>query len=535
MLLALIKLKIIGILTFIFVIQIKAQTQPLSVIPRPKELIESQGCFVLDEDTYLKYERSNREVERIAVYFHNYLVHYYDLYLTSSPNSKKVIRLKIDNSIQLGTEGYQMKVSRGEILITASSTNGLFYGIQTLKQLMPAQSSDKLNIPYLEIEDQPRFAWRGLMLDVSRHFFPVFYLKELLDYMALYKLNTFHWHLTDDQGWRIEIKKYPKLTDFASWRNETIEGNAKVSKTYDGIGYGGFYTQDQIRDIVQYATERFITVIPEIEMPGHSSAALAAYPELGCTGGPYNVQKTWGRMKDVYCPGKEETFLFLQNVITEICNLFPSPYIHIGGDECPKITWKECTNCQKRIKDEKLKDEDELQSYFIRRMEKYLISKNKKLIGWDEILEGGLSPEATVMSWRGIEGGIKAIKLGHDVVMTPTAYCYFDYYQSRNKTVEHPSYQQFLPLEKVYSYDPIPDKLNDEESKHILGTQANVWTEYITNIDQLEYMVFPRICALSEIAWSAKELRDFTNFRKRMETEYLRMKMLHINYCDHSF
>jgi len=352
--------------------------------------------------------------------------------------------------------------------------------------------------------------------------------------MAMYKLNTFHWHLTEDQGWRIEIKKYPKLTELAHWRDETILGHARNSKTYDGIGYGGFYTQDQIRDIVKYAADRFITVVPEIEMPGHSSAALAAYPELGCTGGPYEVAKTWGVMKDVYCAGREETFRFLQDVIDEVCDLFPSAYIHVGGDECPKDAWEVCPACQKRIKDEGLNNEHELQSYFIQRMEKYLLSKNRKLIGWDEILEGGLAPEATVMSWRGIKGGIEAAKQRHDVVMTPNSHMYFDYYQKENHEDEPLAIGGYLPLEKVYSYEPVPEEFSAEETKYIIGVQANVWTEYIANTNYLEYMIFPRVCALSEVAWSPRGTKDFTDFQKRMESEYLRLKMYGINYFDYS-
>jgi len=504
------------------------QGQTVSIIPRPMELKILEGYFEFNTVTNISYDHSNKELIRIAGFLSRHLEDYYHFHLSSTLGYERTVKFKIDPSSDLGNEGYSMKISSDGVFITAASANGIFYGVQTLKKMLPPLSSDKLIVPYAEIRDQPRFEWRGLMLDVGRHFYPVSYIKKLLDYMAMYKLNVFHWHLTEDQGWRIEIKKYPKLTGFASWRDETVLG--KNTDRYDGIGYGGFYTQEQIKEIIRYAENRYITVVPEIEMPGHSSAVLAAYPELGCTGGPYQVQRNWGVKKYVYCAGKEETFQFLQDIIDEVCELFPSIYFHVGGDECPKDAWKECPRCQKRIADEGLKDEHELQSYFIRRMEKYLISKNKKLIGWDEILEGGLAPEATVMSWRGVKGGIEAVKQGHDVVMTPTDYCYFDYFQSRNNDKEPLAIGGYLPLEKVYSYDPVPEGLNENESRHILGTQGNVWTEYIANIKNLEYMAFPRVCALSEVAWTPKRLKVFSDFQKRMETEYLRLKMYNINF-----
>ena len=510
------------------------RAQVVSIIPHPAEMKTSRGNFEITSQTTLDYDHSDKDLVRIAGFLSNHLASYYNIELSSSPDNKKVIQLKIIPSSGLGEEGYLMEINQDRVQIKASSPNGIFYGVQTLKQMLPTSSSEKLCVPCAEIKDMPRFVWRGLMLDVGRHFYPVFYIKKLLDYMAMYKLNTFHWHLTEDQGWRIEIKKYPELTGLSSWRDETLVGHERESTNYDGIGYGGFYTQDQIKDIVQYATERFITVVPEIEMPGHSNAALAAYPELGCTGGPYKVQTKWCISKEVYCAGKEQTFRFLEDVLDEVSDLFPSKYIHIGGDECPKDSWEKCPVCQKRMKDEGLKDEHELQSYFIRRVEKYLISK-KKLIGWDEILEGGLASEATVMSWRGTQGGIEAAKQEHDVVMTPTDYCYFDYYQRTDKDKEPLAVGGYLPLEKVYNYEPVPKELNEQESKHILGTQGNIWTEYIANTKQLEYMVFPRICALSEVMWSPKSSKDFSNFQKRMKAEYLQLKMYKINYCDYSY
>lgn len=512
---------------------LKAQTVP--VIPRPAELKIQKGSYEITPETSLIYDHANQDLARIAGFLSNHLSDFYQMTLSESSGKNRGIQLKVDKSADLGEEGYMMQVNSKGIVITGSSAKGVFYGIQSLKQMLPVGNSvQQLTVPFVEIRDEPRLAWRGLMLDVGRHFFPVSYLKKLLDYMAMYKMNTFHWHLTEDQGWRIEIKKYPKLTELAHWRDETVVGHARNSKTYDGIGYGGFYTQDQIRDIVKYAADRFITVVPEIEMPGHSSAALAAYPELGCTGGPYEVKKTWGVMKDVYCAGKEETFHFLQDVIDEVCELFPSTYIHVGGDECPKDAWKGCPACQKRIKDEGLANEHELQSYFIRRMEKHLLSKNRKLIGWDEILEGGLAPEATVMSWRGVKGGIEAAKQKHDVVMTPNSHMYFDYYQKEDREGEPLAIGGYLPLEKVYSYEPVPEELSAEEARYIIGVQANVWTEYIGNIKYLEYMTFPRICALSEVAWSSGKDKDFTDFQTRMESEYGRLRMYGINYFDSS-
>jgi hexosaminidase len=524
--------KKIGSLIFLSLFTASTMAQTLAIIPKPSEMNLSNGSYELSSETSLAFDQSNKELAHIAGLFADHLSKYYHLDLAET-GTKGSISLKLVPSLNLGDEAYLLKVNQDGVLITASGPKGVFYGVQTLKQMLPVANSGKLLVPFAEIKDQPRFGWRGLMLDVGRHFFPVSYIKEFLDNMAMYKLNTFHWHLVEDQGWRIEIKQYPRLTEMAHWRDETIVGHARESKTYDGVGYGGFYTQDQIRHIVQYAAERYITVVPEIEMPGHSCAALAAYPELGCTGGPYEVKKTWGVMKDVYCAGQEETFGFLQNVLDEVCELFPSTYIHVGGDECPKDAWKKCPKCQQRITDEGLKDEHELQSYFIQRTEKYLHSKNRKLIGWDEILEGGLAPEATVMSWRGEKGGIEAAKQLHDVVMSPQTYCYFDYYQSENKEAEPLAIGGFLPLETVYGYEPLPAELTEQEAKHILGAQANLWTEYIATIDKLEYMAYPRVCALAEVAWSPKSAKDYADFRKRLDTEFSRLRMYGINYCDH--
>jgi len=359
---------------------------------------------------------------------------------------------------------------------------------------------------------------------------PKEYVKKYIDYIAMHKMNTFHWHLTEDQGWRIEIKKYPKLTEIGAWRKETLIGHYRDKPhKYDGKVHGGFYTQEDVKEIVEYAKSRYVTVVPEIEMPGHSVASLASYPELSCTGGPFEVRTIWGSSEDVYCAGNEETFHFLEDVLSEVIALFPSEYIHIGGDECSKGRWEKCPKCQARIKAEKLKDENELQSYFIKRIEKFLNANNRKLIGWDEILEGGLAPDATVMSWRGMVGGIEASRQGHDVVMSPTSHCYFDYYQG-NPDLEPLAIGGYLPLKKVYSFEPTPDDLTTEEAKHILGAQANLWTEYIQTQEHAEYMVFPRISAIAEVVWTPKELRNWDNFIMRMEKQFRRYDILMVNY-----
>ena len=458
--------------------------------------------------------------------------------IEASPASGKgnitLSTIKVDS---LGKEGYTLNINEDGVTLQANEGAGFFYGFQTLLQIVGEHGK---KLPYATITDYPRFGYRGLHLDVSRHMFPVEAIKKYIDLIALHKLNRFHWHLTDDQGWRIEIKKYPKLQEISAFRKETVIGHARTAdrknpKSYDGKRYGGFYTQEEVKDIVKYAADRYITVIPEIEMPGHALAALAAYPQLGCTGGPYQTATTWGVFEEVFCAGKEETFTFLQGVIDEVVPLFPAPYIHVGGDECPKESWKKCPQCQKRIKTEGLKDEHELQSYVIQRMEKYINSKGKQIIGWDEILEGGLAPNATVMSWRGEEGGIAAAKQNHDVIMTPTGWCYFDYYQdTTSKAKDEPlAIGGFLPLKKVYLYEPQAPELTAEQAAHIRGTQANVWTEYIATPEHLEYMVYPRASALAEVAWSPREARDYEDFLRRMNVHLKRLDDWHVNYAKH--
>jgi hexosaminidase len=444
--------------------------------------------------------------------------------------------MSIDTAVT-NKEGYVLTVNPQKIIIKAQTAVGLFYAVQTIRQLLPPEvekdsvvNNLALKVPSCEITDEPRFAYRGMHLDVGRHMFPVEYIKRYIDMIALHKMNTFHWHLTEDQGWRIEIKKYPKLTEVGAFRKETIVGHAgKKPAVYDGKPYGGFYTQEDVRDIVAYAKSKFITVIPEIEMPGHSLAALAAYPELSCTGGPFEVGTKWGVFDNVFCAGKEETFKFLEDVLTEVIALFPGQYIHIGGDECPKTKWAKCPLCQQRIRQEGLKDEKELQSYFIRRIEKFLISKGKRLIGWDEILEGGLAPEATVMSWRGTAGGIEAAKQGHDVIMSPSKYVYLDYYQCEPEG-QPLAIGGYLPLELVYSFDPQFSELNADEQKHILGLQGNVWSEYLSTPQYMEYMTYPRMFAISEIGWTPASKKDFEDFLARFEVQRKRYDKLGINY-----
>ena len=424
-------------------------------------------------------------------------------------------------------EAYLLKVTPHRIVLSGNST-GQFYAMQSLLQLFPMQKQTSIKIASTEILDQPRFAWRGLHLDVGRHMYPVDFIKKLLDQMAIYKMNTFHWHLTEDQGWRIEIKQYPKLTSVGGFRKETIKDRNFQPYIGDGQPYGGFYTQEQIKDVVAYAQSKHIMVVPEIELPGHSLAALAAYPELACTPGPFEVGTIWGVIDDIYCPS-EQTFQFLENVLSEVASLFPGPYIHIGGDEAPKTRWKASALAQEVMKREGLKNEEELQSYFIRRVEKFINSKGKRLIGWDEILEGGLAPNATVMSWRGEEGGINAAKEGHDVIMTPTSWCYFDAGQGP-KDQELWQLGGEIPIEKVYSYNPVPAVLDAQKQKHIRGVQANVWSEYLRTTDKVEYMVFPRLLAMAEVGWSVQVQRDFKQFEQRLGSHYPRLSQQQIGY-----
>ena len=529
---------LIPLLALLFIVGCGQKSSDVSIIPEPKELEVNSGHFEINKETKIVVDSNDPKVKGVADYFVEQLnsVSGYSIKITtlSEKNSSKNLITFTDKNLDssLGDEGYSLASNEDEIIVTGTP-HGLFYGVQTLFQLLPKEIFSKKtvanfnwSIPSVQINDIPRFKWRGMHLDVCRHIFPLSFIKKYIDYIAMHKMNIFHWHLTEDQGWRIEIKKYPKLTEIGAWRKGT-----QVRKTQkdDGVPYGGFYTQDQIREVVKYAEERFVTVVPEIEMPGHSVAALTSYPELSCTGGPFEVRTRWGIDENIYCAGNEEVFTFIENVLIEVLELFPSKYIHIGGDEAPKARWEKCPKCQARIKKEGLKNEHELQSYFIARIEKFLNSKGRQIIGWDEILEGGLAPNAAVMSWRGIEGGISAAKQKHYVVMSPTDYCYFDYYEGKPEN-EPLAIGGFLPLEKVYSYEPIPEELNADEQKYIMGVQANQWTEYIATPELAEYMTLPRLCALAEVAWSPKEKRDLDNFLDKMSVHYGRMYELGINF-----
>jgi len=442
----------------------------------------------------------------------------------------------------LPPEGYRMSVSPAGIRIVAGSDAGVFRARTTLRQLVPPEALAALSpgsgrqrswqVPCLEIVDQPRFSWRGLMLDTCRHFFPVEFVKKFIDTLAFHQMNVFHWHLTEDQGWRIEIRRHPELTAVGGWRSGTVIGRLPGDDPprYDGIRHGGFYTQDQVRDVVAYAAERQVTVVPEIEMPGHALAALAAHPELSCTGGPFEVSRTWGIHEDVYCAGNEGVFALLEDVIDEVASLFPGPFLHVGGDECPKGRWKACPKCQARIQAEGLADEDALQSWFIRRMERTVNARGKRLVGWDEILEGGLAPNATVMSWRGDAGGVEAARQGHDVVMSPVTHCYLDYRQDEDPSDGQPAFDAYLPLEEVYPYDPVPAELTPEQARHVLGVQGNLWTEYIAAPQRAEYMTWPRACALAEAGWSPAGPREWGEFRARLAAHLPRLDALDVRY-----
>ena len=516
----------------------------LDIIPQPAEVKMGTGNHAFKTPLQVVYDEP---AKRSAEFLSEYLKGVYKVECTLSPSTSNsrdpyYILLKIGAVAQKGE--YELTIDKS--LSITGDEEGVFYGVQTLIQLLPPHISNNLiQLPYVTIKDYPRFGYRGMHLDCGRHFMSVDFVKKYIDYLAYHKMNYFHWHLTEDQGWRIEIKKYPKLTSVGAWRNGTIIGRHPGTGN-DNKRSGGFYTQEQVKEIVKYASDRYITVIPEIEMPGHGGAAIAAYPSLSCfpqeptknyfpKNGKWagdstgkQVQQAWGVYSDVFCAGKEETFKFLQDVIDEVAPLFPGKYFHVGGDECPKSNWKRCPNCQKSLKDHNLKDEHELQSYFIQRMEKYINSKGKTMIGWDEILEGGLAPNAIVMSWRGEEGGIEAAKQNHQVIMTPTTYVYFDYSQTENE--DSVVIGGNLPVEKVYGYEPIPAALSAEQAKYILGAQGNVWSEYLSNPRKVEYMIFPRLTALSEVLWSPKEKKNWNSFEKRMQTQFKRYNLWKANY-----
>lgn len=489
-----------------------------SIIPLPYDIKPYGEAFIIDENTRIVWSGNQEEMLSNAGILQEFIHESVGLNLPilseeESSSLENIILLStFAEHERLGKEGYRLSVDRNKLILSSNDDDGIFYGIQTLNQLFEFQDIDsnnpELKIPILRIWDEPRFSYRGMHLDVARHFFDVAFVKHYLDLMAQYKFNTFHWHLTEDQGWRIEIKKYPKLTELGAWRTEK-----------DGSRYGGFYTQEEIKEVVAYAKKLHITIIPEIEMPGHSRAALAAYPELSCTGELQEVPNNWGVFEDIYCAGNDKTFEFIEDVLDEVIDLFPGSYIHIGGDEAPKDRWAACDKCQARMQKEGLENEHELQSYFIKRIDAYLTSKGKKLLGWDEILEGGLAKNATVMSWRGMDGGIAAARQGNQVVMTPGTHCYFDHYQA-DRDFEPKAIGGYTSLKKVYEFEPVPEDLFTEQKELILGAQGNVWTEYMHTTDYVEYMILPRMLALSEVLWGKEDDKSWSAFQVRLQDHF---------------
>ncbi|MFI8377284.1 beta-N-acetylhexosaminidase [Leeuwenhoekiella sp. NPDC079379] len=529
------------ILIFSLCGKITAQEEVLSIIPIPTQYEVKEGNFQFDENTTFYVDTTNAEVYKIAEGLQAKLREVGGMMIPIKPLSEfnertlHAVTFQLDSLSNLGNEGYELEVSTNQIKLNAQQPAGLFYGVQSLIQLLPPEIVKKEIIrafdwvvPAVSITDVPKYAWRGLHLDTGRHVSSIAFIKEYLDNMAMHKLNTFHWHLTEDQGWRLEIKKYPLLTEVGAFRDSTLVGHYGTGK-YDGKRYGGFYTQEEAKEIVAYAKNLYITVVPEIEMPGHSTAAVAAYPELGVTGNRVRPSTTWGVFPDILNV-ENSTFSFMEDVLTEVIDIFPSEYIHIGGDEAPKDQWEQSPRVQSQIDSLGLKDAHELQSYFITRVEQFLNSKGRQIIGWDEILEGGLAPNAAVMSWRGEEGGIAAAKSGHHVVMSPGSHLYFDHAQG-DLQQEPLNIGGYLPLDKVYSYKPTPEVLTAEEGKYIMGAQANLWTEYLPTDASREYMVFPRISALSEVVWSGEEHKDWESFKKRLPEQLIRYEYQGINYA----
>ena len=527
--------KIISILFITLLMSTYKQNNEIfpGLVPAPTHIEFADGELQLGDALGLDYNPKDKNLKNIIRLTKSELSSIgYSVTDSDSDEAHTRVSINIDQNITETPESYNLKIAPQGIDISGSDYAGLFYGLQTLVQIL---ETTKINnspaVASVLIEDRPRFRWRGMLLDVARHMFPADFIKRYIDIIAAHKMNVFHWHLTEDQGWRMPIKKYPKLKDIAAWRKETLVGHYRDKPhQFDGKPYGGFYTEEEIKDIIDYASDRSVTIVPEIEMPGHATAALSAYPQLSCTGGPHEAETVWGVHKEVFCAGNEETFDFLENVLEEVAQIFPGPYIHIGGDECPKTRWAECEKCQARIADEGLKDEHELQSYFIKRIEKILEKFDKRLIGWDEILEGGLAPNAVVHSWRGMDGGIEAANAGHEVIMSPTTYVYFDYYQSEDRENEPLAIGGYLPLSKVYEFEPVPDKIDSDKRHLILGGQANLWTEYIPTTKQAEYMLLPRVCALAEAVWSPKNKKDYAGFIDRLGDHLKRLDRKNLNY-----
>ena len=517
------------------------QSADYRVVPLPNEITPMEGkAFTLDNQVKILYPEGDADMQRNAGFLAGYVLESTGktLAVEAGATGSHAIVLRLGLQTE-NPESYLLEVNEDQVTITGSSAAGVFYGIQTLRKSLPVAKDAQVVLPPVRVNDAPRFAYRGMMLDVCRHFFSLDSVKRYIDMLALHNINRFHWHLTDDQGWRIEIKKYPQLTQIGSQRKETVIG--RNSGKYDGIPYGGYYTQEEAREIVAYAKDRYITVIPEFEMPGHMQGVLAAFPELGCTGGPYDVWTQWGVSEDVICAGNDKSLELIKDVLAELIEIFPSEYIHVGGDECPKTRWEKCPKCQAKIRQLGLKDDKEhtaeqrLQSYIITEAEKFLNAHGRKIIGWDEILEGGVAPNATVMAWRGAGEGVKAAKMRHDVIMVPTTYFYFDYYQTNILDEEPLAIGGYVPIEKVYSFEPYQKELTAEENKHIIGLQANLWTEYITSFRHVEYMVLPRMAALSEIQWTQPQFKDYGDFLERMPKMFDIYDIYGYNYARHLF
>lgn len=517
------------------------QSADYRVVPLPNEITPMEGkAFTLDNWVKILYPEGDADMQRNAGFLAGYVLESTGkaLAVEAGATGSHAIVLRLGLQTE-NPEAYLLEVNEDQVTITGSSAAGVFYGIQTLRKSLPVAKDAQVVLPPVRVNDAPRFAYRGMMLDVCRHFFSLDSVKRYIDMLALHNINRFHWHLTDDQGWRIEIKKYPQLTQIGSQRKETVIG--RNSGKYDGIPYGGYYTQEEAREIVAYAKDRYITVIPEFEMPGHMQGVLAAFPELGCTGGPYDVWTQWGVSEDVICAGNDKSLELIKDVLAELIEIFPSEYIHVGGDECPKTRWEKCPKCQAKIRQLGLRDDKEhtaeqrLQSYIITEAEKFLNAHGRKIIGWDEILEGGVAPNATVMAWRGAGEGVKAAKMRHDVIMVPTTYFYFDYYQTNILDEEPLAIGGYVPIEKVYSFEPYQKELTAEENKHIIGLQANLWTEYITSFRHVEYMVLPRMAALSEIQWTQPQFKDYGDFLERMPKMFDIYDIYGYNYARHLF
>lgn len=529
----------IGIVSILFSCKEPLPRPVVRIIPLPSEVTDQEGLFSLTSSTEIGISNDNEQMRQIASFLTRHTEKYYGItnsVTTSEKEDKGSVFLKLDENLKLAKEDYHLTVASDGVIIEAAAPNGLFYGVQTLIQLMPStpKQDAAITLPGVEIKDSPRFSWRGLHLDVSRHFMPKEFILKYLDYMAMHKFNTFHWHLADDQGWRIEIKKYPRLTEVGSIRKSTMLGHINNPTGIDTIPSGGFYSQNDVREIVTYASERYITVVPGIEMPGHALAALAAYPELGCTGVPYEVATRWGTFSDVYCPGKEGTYTFMKDVIAEMTTLFPGKYFHIGGTECAETRWEKCTHCQLKMKTDSMGATHDLQTYFVRRISRTLDSLGREMVGWDDIVKDTLLTKAVVMSWRGQTGGIAAIQRKLQTIMSPAKFCNFDQYQTNPKG-EPLAVGGLLTLEQVYNFEPVPEDLPRQEAKYIIGAQANVWTQYMKTPEYVEYMVFPRAAALSEVLWSTKASRNYPWFKKRMLEQIKRYDAEGIRYCKTEF